>query len=374
LQSEQVTSHKITIKFTVPGIPPRTQARAWPMTTLLKHPAQFGIVLLCVTLACSGALAQNTARTKMARPDLNGVWTNSSLTKLTRPRDSEALVVSAEQARVIAAGVPIGGLEGGFDEADGVNDTPDASGDDFGTRAYNNFWVDPGSNLALVKGEYRTSYIINPENGQVPHLENPTTDFQRINFGSRYVTGIGDAAGPEALPIAERCIISDSRAGPAMQSALYNNNYQFVQTDDYVVINVEQIHDARIIPIFASAAEARANHRPDVLQQYMGDSVGWYEDDSLVVETINVNPQQMQQSSTAISKNGKVTERFTRYSDTEIVYRFTVEDADLYSQPWTAELSFHAIEGQLYEYACHEGNYSMAGILAGARRLEVDQK
>ena len=106
----------------------------------------------------------------------------------------------------------------------------------------------------------------------------------------------------------------------------------------------------------------------------MGDSVGWYEDGALVVETINVNPQQMQESSTAITKNGKVTERFIRYSDTEIVYRFTVEDSDLYSQSWTAELSFHATDDQLYEYACHEGNYSVAGILAGARRQEAEQK
>ena len=337
------------------------------MANLLKHATRTGSLLLCVTLPCSVALAQNAIR-----PDLGGVWSNASLTSLTRRSEVESLVVTAEEARVIAASVPIGGLEGGFDEDDGVNDTPDVAGDDFGTRAYNNFWVDPGSSLALVKGEYRTSYIIDPENGQVPHLENPTTDFQRTSFGSRYVTGIGDASGPEALPLAERCIISDRRAGPAMQSALYNNTYQFVQTDKYVMINVEQIHDARIIPTFSSAEEARANHRPEILQQYMGDSVGWYEDGALVVETINVNPQQMQQSSTAITINGKVTERFTRYSDSEIVYRFTVEDSDLYSQPWTAELSFYAIEGQLYEYACHEGNYSMPGTLAGARRLEAD--
>jgi len=280
--------------------------------------------------------------------------------------------VTPEEALVIAAGIPIGGIEGGFDEGDGVNNTPAVGADDFGSRAYNNFWVDPGSNLALVKGEYRTSYIIDPENGQVPLLENPTTDFKRTSFGSRYVTGVGNADGPEALPLSERCILSEGKAGPAMQSGLYNNNYQFVQTDDYVMINVEQMHDARIIPTFNSAEEARANRRPAVLQQYMGDSVGWYEDGALVVETINVNPQQMQQSSTAITTNGKVTERFSRYSDTEIVYRFTVEDSDLYSQPWTAELSFHAIDGQLYEYACHEGNYSMPGSLAGARRLEVD--
>ena len=339
------------------------------MTTLPKHPARIGSLLLCTALACSGALAQNTAR-----PDLGGVWTNASLTNLTRRSGVESLVVSAEVALVMAASVPIGGIEGGFDDGDGVNNTPEVAGDDFGTRAYNHFWVDPGSNLALVKGEYRTSYIVNPENGQVPRLENPTTDFQRTSFGSRYVTGVGNADGPEALPISERCILSEGKAGPAMRSGLYNNTYQFVQTDDYVMIEVEQMHDARIIPTFDSAEEARANRRPEVLQQYMGDSVGWYEDGVLVVETLNVNPQQMQQSATAITKNGKITERFMRYSDTEIVYRFTVEDSDLYSQPWTAELSFHATNGRLYEYACHEGNYSMPGTLAGARRLEADQK
>jgi hypothetical protein len=339
------------------------------MNYLLKHISRIGGALLYATLACSAVLAQDTAR-----PDLGGVWSNASLTSLTRMSGVESLVVTAEEARAIAASVPIGGLEGGFDEADGINDTPAVAGDDFGTRAYNDFWVDPGSSLALVKGEYRTSYIVNPENGQVPHLENPASSFERINFGSRYVTGIGDASGPEALPLAERCIISERRAGPTMQSALYNNTYQFVQTDDYVMINVEQIHDARIIPTFDSADEARASHRPAVLLQYMGDSVGWYEDGALIVETIHVNPRQMQESSTAITRNGKITERFVRYSDSEIVYSFTVEDSNLYSQPWTAELSFYAIEGQLYEYACHEGNYSMTGTLAGARRLDVDGK
>ncbi|MDA0280793.1 MAG: hypothetical protein O3C29_10240 [Proteobacteria bacterium] len=339
------------------------------MTYQLKHPALIASLLMGSALACSAVQAQSATR-----PDLEGVWSNASLTNLTRRSGVETLVVSAEQAAAMAARVPIGGIEGGFDEDDGVNNTPAVAADDFGSRAYNNFWVDPGSNLALVKGEYRTSYIINPENGQVPRLENPTTDYQRTSYGNRYLTGIGNADGPEALPLSERCILSEGKAGPAMQSGLYNNTYQFVQTDDYVMIDVEQMHDARIIPTFDSAEEARAHRRPEVLQQYMGDSVGWYEGDALVVETINVNPQQMQQSSTAITKNGKVTERFIRYSDTEIVYRFTVEDSDLYSQAWTAELSFHTSDGHLYEYACHEGNYSMPGTLAGARRLEAEQQ
>ena len=108
------------------------------------------------------------------------------------------------------------------------------------------------------------------------------------------------------------------------------------------------------------------------LEQWFGGSVGWYENDELVVETVNIHPQQMGQSSVPITKSGRITERFSRYSDNEIFYRFTVEDSNIYSQPWTAELSFYATEDQLYEYACHEGNYAMPGILAGARRLEME--
>jgi hypothetical protein len=312
------------------------------------------------------------------RPQLTGTWTNASRTGLTRARGVETLVVSGERAEQIVAGMSIAGISpenvAAGPAIDPETGAPPAGGQDFGLRGYNLFWTDPGSTLAYVKGDFRTSYIINPENGQVPRLENPTTDFQRTSYGSRYLTGVASADGPEDLPLSERCVIFDSTAGPAMRSALYNNNYQFVQTDDYVMIEVEQIHDARIIPTFSSAEEARANRRPEVLQQYIGDSVGWYEDGARVVETTNINPQQMQQSSTSITANGKVTERFSRYSDTEIVYQFTVEDSDLYSQPWTAELSFHATDDRLYEYACHEGNYSMPGILAGARRLEAEQK
>ncbi|MEX0619311.1 MAG: hypothetical protein WDZ76_11285 [Pseudohongiellaceae bacterium] len=336
---------------------------------LLQHTAHIGSLLLLTTLASAGALAQSAAR-----PDLEGIWTNASLTNLNRPRGVENLIVSPEEARLIAARTPIAGLEGGLDEGDGANDTPDEGADDFGVRAYNNFWVEPGSNLALVKGAYRTSYVVDPENGQVPRLDNPRYDFERMNFGSRYATGIGDARGPEAIPNAERCLLGfGNKAGPGMMGALYNNTYQFVQTDDYVMILVEMVHDARIIPIFDSPEQARANRRPAVLEPWFGDSVGWYESDELVVETVNIHPQQLSQSSVPVTKAGRITERFSRYSDDEIFYQFTVEDSNIYSQPWTAELSFYATEDQLYEYACHEGNYAMPGILAGARRLEMEE-
>ena len=337
------------------------------MTFLLKQSARIGSLLTLTTLACSSAWAQAD------RPDLEGIWTNASLTNLTRPTGVESLIVSPEEALAISAVTPIAGLEGGLDEGDGINNTPEAAGDDFGTRAYNNFWVSPGSNLALVKGEYRSSYIVNPENGRVPRLENPVFDFERASFGTRYATGVGDFRGPEAFPNSERCLLGfGNKAGPGMMGALYNNTYQFVQTDDYVMIVVEMVHDARIIPMFDSAIEARATRRPVELEQWFGDSVGWYEDDALVIETVNINPQQMSQSSVPITKEGRITERFSRYADNEIFYQFTVEDSNIYLQPWTAELSFYATEGGMYEYACHEGNYSMPGSLAGARRLEMD--
>ncbi len=336
--------------------------------------SKFPAILLSLALVfCANpGLAQSTAR-----PDLNGVWTNASLTGLTRPNGVETLVVSEEEATQIAAGTTIAGIApGDFDEnapIDEATGAPPAGSIDFGLRGYNSFWVDPGSQLALVKGEFRTSYIIDPPAGRIPRLEQPKVVFQDRGFGRRYLTGNGDNSGPEALPLAERCLIGfGNTAGPGMMGTLYNSTYQFVQSDDYVMILVEMAHDARIIPTYSSAEEARNNPRPAVLEQWFGDSRGWYEDGTLVVETININQQQMEQSSVPISAEGKITERFTRYSDTEIVYQFTVDDANLYIQPWTAELSFHATDGRLYEYACHEGNYAMPGILAGARLLEAE--
>ena len=158
-----------------------------------------------------------------------------------------------------------------------------------------------------------------------------------------------------------------------MMGTLYNSSYQFVQTDDYLMIMVEMVHDARIIPLFESAEEASKNRRPPILDQWLGDSVGWYDGSTLVVETKNINRLQMSQSSVPITPSGKIIERFTLSSNDEIVYQFTVEDENLYSQAWTAELSFYPLEGRIYEYACHEGNYSMPGILAGARRAEREQ-
>jgi hypothetical protein len=139
-----------------------------------------------------------------------------------------------------------------------------------------------------------------------------------------------------------------------------------------VMILVEMVHDVRIIPTFANQKEAQANRRPAVMKPWFGDSVGWYEDGKLIVETINIHPQQMRESQIPITENGRIIETFERHSDTEIFYTFTVEDDKLYTQPWTAELSFHATDGPVYEYACHEGNYAMENILRGARLEESE--
>jgi len=324
------------------------------------------VVGLSFAIGCAFSWAQANER-----PDLSGLWTNAALTRLARPDNVSTLIVTAAQAQQIASNTSIAGLPAGeFDAADIL---PVAGSDDFGLRAYNDFWIDPGSSLARVKGEFRSSYVIEPDNGQIPRLQTPRGDFQQRNFGVRYATGVGDMSGPEAMPLAERCLIGfGNTAGPGMMGTLYNSTYRFVQTDDYVVIEVEMVHDARIIPIYPDAETARANLRPVIWQQWFGDSRGWYEDDALLVETVNINPKQMEQSSVPITTNGRIIERFSRYSDTEVVYQFTVDDNNLYSQPWTAELSFHATDGQMYEYACHEGNYAMPGILAGARIQEAE--
>lgn len=336
----------------------------------LAGKSSLSVLALAMSIAATAADAQTTDR-----PDLSGLWTNASLTNLQRPQGVDKLVVTPEEAALIVANTSVAGLpinEVDAPEAAAPGTAPPAGSFDFGLRGYNDFWIDPGSNLAMVKGEFRSSYIIDPPTGRVPRLETPLVQIQR-SFGARYVTGQGNADGPEALPLAERCFIGfGNTAGPGMMGTLYNSTYQFVQTEDYVTILVEMNHDARIIPIYDSAEEARANTRPEELNQWFGDSRGWYEDGWLVVETVNINPQQMAESSVPITPEGKITERFMRHSDTEIVYQFTVEDSNLYSQPWTAELSYHATEGPMYEYACHEGNYAMPGILAGARMAEAE--
>ena len=227
-------------------------------------------------------------------------------------------------------------------------------------RGYNAFWVDPGTQFGNVLGEFRTSWITYPENGRIPYSEQGN---QERREAYEKFSGYG---GPEGAPLAERCLIGfGSTSGPPMNSVLYNNMYQIVQTDDYVMILVEMVHDARIIPI-------NGEHRPEAIEQWMGDSIAWWDADTLVVETINLHPQQKSRMMASLSDQGRIIERFTRYSDQQIYYEFEVSDPVFYSESWGGEISFNATDTKLYEYACHEGNYGLQGILGGYRRQEMD--
>jgi hypothetical protein len=305
------------------------------------------------------------------RWDLTGTWTNASLTGLSRPASVDKLVLSKEEADAVVKQINIAGFapEGAETEdfSNPEGGAPAKGSADFGVKAYDQFWVAPGERLAVVKGEIRSSYIVDPPNGRMPMR----ADLPPRERSNRYVTGIGGNEGPEAPPLSERCLIGfGNTGGPGMLSTLYNNTYQFVQAPDHVMILVEMVHDARIVPTFASATEARAAHRPAVIKPWLGDSVGWYEDGTLVVETVNIRPDQVRASSIPISATGRITERFTRVSEGEIFYAFEVDDAATYTKPWRAELSFYATKSHVYEYACHEGNYAMEGILGGVRLKE----
>ena len=331
------------------------------------------LVALVVAIMAAPAVAQ-LPRASDGKPDFTGFWTNISLTPLQRAPANKTLVVNEEDAKRIAGGYAIGGIkeEGykGSTYSDPNKGAPPKGGEDFGVQAYDNFWWDSGNKLAFVKGEWRTSYIVEPANGQAPYIDSVGEAKKRADRRKVYETGIDNYDGPEVPTLGERCIIFSSRSGPGMMSSAYNNNYQFVQTPTHMMIMTEQVHDARVVPIFATATEARTKHLPSAIKPWFGDSVGWWEGDTFVMETINVNPEQTDSHPFSLSPKGVVTERFTRASDKEIFYEFSVNDPALYTQPWKAELSFYPSPGKLYEYACHEGNYGMHGILAGAREQE----
>ena len=301
-------------------------------------------------------------RLSIGQPDLTGVWSNSSNTVMTRPGKFKTLVLSdAEEAKARAEN-PSNIRQATDDnqkESDGLLDGKDlASG-----RGYNAFWIDPGTAYANVKGTWRTSWIVDPPSGQVPFSEEGKKLLTTLRGGRGRGSGYDN---PEERGAGERCIVGfGGSGGPPMMNVLYNNNYQIIQSPDHVVIVVEMNHDARIIPL-------NAKHKPTALNPYLGDSIGWWEGDTLVVETINVNPEGGSQ--VRLTPGGKITERFTRYSDTQVLYEFEVNDPALYSQVWKGEVGMNKVDGNVYEYACHEGNHGLMGILEGGRAADRNGK
>jgi hypothetical protein len=308
----------------------------------------------------------------MGQPDLSGYWSNATMTPLTRnSRLTDKLVIPAAQAASLekvfaealaAADAPTDQKKGAgavtdpnSPEAQLVKIRPDfaAAGGDVG--GYNTFWIDPGNHMMEVNGEYRSSIITTP-NGLPPARKAGAT------AGGRGYRDVYDSY--ENRSLGERCIMGfGANAGPPMlANGYYNNNYYIQQSPDAVVIQVELIHDARIIRL-------KGGHRTDGVRQWMGDSIGHFEGDTLVVETTNIPQGQAFMGSW---KNLKVTERFTRVSPTRINYQFQVEDPDTWDKPWGGEYDFSPLQGIVYEYACHEGNYALPAILAGARRAEKE--
>ena len=300
--------------------------------------------------------AYHAPRTAFGDPDLQGLWTNASITTLERPAWATKLVLTPEEA--VKAEAAYKAWLANNDKTAAA--PPTEKGDPGG---YNSFWLDPGSKFGVVHGEIRTSWIVDPPTGHIPYSAQGGRD--AMMTGMRQFR---DFSGPEVRSLGERCIVGyGSTSGPPMLNVLYNNNYQIVQSPGFVVIVVEMNHDARIIRLGGA-------HPLDTIRPWMGDSIGHWEGEALVVETTNLNPGQ---SFTAdvrhriyLAPNAKVTERFTRVSERDVLYEFMVDEPTAYTQVWRGEIPMHATKGPMYEYACHEGNYSLPGILAGARAEE----
>jgi hypothetical protein len=297
-------------------------------------------------------------------PDLEGTWTNASLTRLERPTEygDRGILTPQEVAQLEKKNSDLVALGNKpTDPKATVKDLPaDCSGGRGENCNYNAAWTDPGTTVMRVHGEPRSSFITYPANGQIPGFtaEAIASGAAVRRYGPPVPTGLRQNDNPETRALGERCLTSFGySAGPVMLPLLYNNTYQIVQGKDTVAIVVEMVHDVRLIRL-------NSTHRSDGLRPWFGDSIGHYEGDTLVVETTNFPPSQPFMGSW---KNLKVTERFTRASSGRVLYQFKVEDPTVWTQSWGGEYEFTKAGGMIYEYACHEGNYGLVDILAGAR-------
>jgi hypothetical protein len=316
-----------------------------------------GVALLAtVILAPIPAAAQKKtsppARTPDGKPNLEGIYSFSTITPLQRP---EALAgkttLNDEEAAEFQASENTRLNRDLFDPIKGQPSAGYAPRAEGGVLSYNEFWYERGSQLTKDR---RTSLIVDPADGRIPLTE--PARHRVAEMRRRSDAGIGDSA--EERTLADRCLIGFN-AGPPMTPGQYNNNLQIVQAPGVVVVINEMVHNARIIP-----TDGRP-HTP--FRQWTGDSRGRWEGDTLVVETINFRRETSLQGSTAQTR---VIERFTRVDADTIKYEFSVSDPSSYIRPWSAMVPMTRIEGPLFEYACHEGNYGLANILAGARAKE----
>jgi len=323
-----------------------------------------GLALAALATTAPAQAAYKAPRNGFSQPDLEGVWTNASLTSLERGPQFKTLTITDAQAAMVEQ------MRARMMDAQNRPTDPNApaptAGQDPG--GYNSFWIDAGKRMGRINGQARTSWLIDPADGKLPYRPEGWKLYQDTLNKARNTFD-----GPEARPLGERCILGfGSTAGPPMMNVLYNNHYQIQQAKDHAVIVVEMNHDARIVRL------TDKRRPPPAMRTWMGDSIGWWEGDTLVVETVGFHPDESLRpyfgASLFLSPGAKVTERFTRVAKDQILYAFEVDDPKVYTKTWKAEMALNAAPGPVYEYACHEGNYSLPGILAGARRAESEGK
>jgi hypothetical protein len=302
-------------------------------------------VLVALGLSAQNLSAQKLPRTADGQPDLQGIWSNATVTPLERPAElaGKATFTAEEAAAYEKQAV----------DRNNVDRRPSDAEADV-ARGYNNFWYDRGTKAV---GTRRTSLIVDPPDGRIPAL---TPEAQK-RFQERQAWMQEHATdGPEGRSLGERCLLW-ATAGPPMLPGPYNNVFQIVQTRQQVVILNEMIHNARIVPLDGSP------HAASEIRQWMGDSRGHWDGNTLVVDTTNFSDEYSFRGS---DRNMHLIERFTRTSPGTLLYEFTVDDPTAFTKPWTAQITVTSTQGPLFEYACHEGNYAMTDILAGARAAE----
>ena len=292
-------------------------------------------------------------RTSDGQPDISGIFTFRTLTPLQRPAALEGQdTLSVEEAASFEASERTRLNRDLFDPEAGAPSAGYQPRSDGGVLSYNEFWYERGVELTSDK---RTSLITDPPNGRIPPR---TPEAARRNDAARAYRSEHRYDSYENRSLFDRCIMGFN-SGPPMTSGAYNNNVQILQAPGYVAIVNEMVHNARIIPL-----DGRAHGK---LPQYAGDSRGHWEDNTLVVETTSFRGRQ----SRGTGPNMHLVERFWRIDPDTVGYEFTVTDPTVYTQSYTAMMPLRRTDGPLYEYACHEGNIGLHGILAGARIQEM---
>lgn len=337
--------------------------------------------LLVLFVAVSAALTMPLPGHAAERSDLSGTYNVATLTPLQRPKryegkatitPAEAKAVAEYWANNLAKDSAPSDPNRGAPEVGGTEVyVPEFAGAAGGVGGYNAFYVDIGESNFMIDGKYPTSIITQPENGRLPAM----TDYGKAqamaagaNQGENTGTAwwidreVGPYDDPELRPLAERCLLGfGSTAGPPALPVMYNNMKRIVQTEDYVMILNEMNHDARIIRM-------NSEHSSSDVRKWLGDSIGRWEAETLVVDSTNFREEN---GLFLAGKDLHVVERFSRMDDGRLLYQFTVEDP-AWVEPWSGAYVWPASEDQMFEYACHEGNYAMGGILRGARILEEE--